>query len=61
MAARVAEPHGAVEYVASVALSELAGLTVAQQKARLGAAVKAERDRSLAAVVELNMTGTVEV
>jgi len=39
-----------VHYVGRVALAALAGLTVAEQKAALVAAVKAERDARLAAV-----------
>lgn len=62
IAARVVESHGAVEYVAGVAQSELAGLTTGQQRARLAEAVRAERDRALAmANVELDISGGVTV
>jgi len=44
LAVRVEETDGAVEYIASVPLALLAGLTPAKQKAALVAAVKAARD-----------------
>lgn len=62
VAARVAEPGGDVEYLASVPVEELAGKTTAQRKAVLAAALKAARDASLAAAMtDLGLTGTVTV
>ena len=63
LALRVAEggARGNVEYLGSVALEELAGLTAAQQKAALVAAVKGERDGQLAAPADLGIAGTVTV
>lgn len=62
VAVRVTEADGAnVEYIGTVPLSELAGLTLAQQKAKLVAAVKAVRDGLRGAAEDVAMSGTVTV
>lgn len=63
LAIRVADggTRGNVEYLANVTLDELVGLTAAEQKAALVAAVKAERDGQLAAPTAVAITGTVTV
>lgn len=61
-AVRVEEADGAVEYIGSVPASELAGLTNAQKKSALTAAVKAARDAQVARAVDVSgVTGAVTV
>jgi hypothetical protein len=59
MAVRVDEPGGAVEYLGAVAVEQLQGLSGAQKRGALVAACKAERDRHLATVQDLGLSGSV--
>lgn len=61
IAIRVQETGGAVEYIATASLSELAGKTTAQQKAVLVAAAKAVRDAQINPETDMSITGTVTV
>ena len=63
LAVRVAEADGAnVEYIGSTALEDLQGLTVAEQKAKLVAAVKAVRDARVSGPQDIaGITGTVTI
>lgn len=62
LAVRVVEAGGrAVEYIGSVDVADLGGKSLAQQKALLVAAVKAERETWVAAASELAVSGTVTV
>ena len=58
LAVRVVEGGVGVEYIGAVPAAELVGMTPAQRKARLGAAVKAVRDAQ-EAEVDLGISGTV--
>lgn len=63
LAVRVREPAGDVEYIGRVSLEDLKNVAAPERKAALVAAVRAERDRSLATIggsqPVLGMTGTV--
>lgn len=62
LAVRVAEAGGAnVEYIGTVPVEDLQGLTTAQQKAALVAAAKAVRDAQLNVAQDLAISGTVTV
>ncbi|TAK33755.1 MAG: hypothetical protein EPO21_11785 [Chloroflexota bacterium] len=53
LAVRVQEDSGPVEYIGSVPVGDLDGLTAAEQRAALIGAVKGVRARSVAPAVEL--------
>jgi hypothetical protein len=60
--AHLAVRVGEVEYIGSVALGDLAGMSAAQRKAALVGAVKAARDREVgSARSEIAISGTVTV
>ncbi len=61
IAVRVQEAGGAVEYVGSVVVADLDGLTVAQARASLVAAVKAARDSQRNTPAVLPHSGTVTI
>lgn len=62
LAVRVTEADGRnVEYIGSVPLANLAGLTAAKQKEALVAAVKAVRDAQVSAPADLGLSGSVTV
>lgn len=61
LAVRVTEASGPTEYVASVPLPALVGLTAQQQKDALIAAVKAQRDAQQAGATALGINGTVTI